>query len=41
MEEGDYILQNSLDSSRPFGDIVVLWGGALRHIPSVVEKCSR
>ena len=41
MEEGDYILQNFLDSSKPFGDIVVLWGGALRHITSVVGKGSR
>jgi len=38
MEAVDYTLQDLLDSSRSFGDIV---GGVFRQILSVVEKGSR
>ena len=37
----DCTLQDILDSNRPFGGIVVLWGGNFQQILPVVEKDSR
>ena len=41
MEALDCTLQDILDSNRPFGGIVVLWGGNFQQILPVVEKGSR
>ena len=41
MEAVDRTLQDVLDCNRPFGGIVVLWGGDFRQILPVVEKGSR
>ena len=41
MEAVDRTLKDILDSDRPFGGIVVLWGGDFRQILPVVEKGNR
>ena len=41
MEAVDHTLQDVLDCNRPFGGIVVLWGGDFRQILPVVEKGNR
>jgi hypothetical protein len=41
MEAVDRTLQDILNNNRPFGGIVVLWGGDFRQILPVIEKGSR
>ena len=41
MEAVDHSLQDVLDRNRPFGGIVVLWGGDFRQILPVIERGNR
>ena len=41
MEAVDHSMKDVLDNNRPFGGIVVLWGGDFRQILPVVEKGNR